>query len=301
MKIVYIRKTAHPLPQWISGFPAPAVSVSFRTQSHGLLTFPSSIMSMLVQPGDVLELDDRCERILLNHFLERPFQPQELKKFKNFIERVSHPLWLNDKNGEIRLCVILVCGNLLMPVLADWRTLSIQPGDLVSLSLDGLEVIDFYNHTLGSIRENKTGYSSGKIRRIAHPMLTRNSFTGRQELHTMILLDNHQHFIVPATAQTMLLAPGHHVEIKRQDSGWQLKCPEINFTLNEDGNYQGSIANISLPLTVMDPDTNAPVLCRYIVTANQELLQLHADENAMFLQAGDIIRIKKHKLIQFEL
>lgn len=301
MKIVHVQKTAHPLPQWISGFPVPAVSVSLTTRNHGLLTFPSSIMFMLVRPGDILELDDSCEHILLNHFLERPFPPHELKKFKNFIERVSHPLWLNDKNGEIHLCVILVCRNLLIPVLADWRTLSIHPGDLISLSLEGLEVIDFYNHTLGSIRENKTGDSSGKIRRISHPMLQRNSFTGHPELQTMILLDNRQHFIVPATAQTMLLASGDHVEIKRQDIGWKVECPEINFALNEDGNYQGPIANISLPLTIMDPETNIPVLCRYIVTANQELLQLNADENVMFLQSGDVVGIKEHKLIQFEL
>lgn len=284
MKTVTVTRVGHPLPHPTTPGLAPEITVQvfFNQES---VTLPSSPLSMLIRTGDTLTFEPDGNLRKVNH-LTAGMLNEHLLGFEGEIDRVSHPLWLSAPNGQPELCVIVAAGKLMFALKADWNTLLLRDGDCIELCLEKHRPIRFHNQSLGFAFTPAAVQSAGlqgQIKRVAHPM-TWPGADGIIGLKTLVLMEDLTFKILKASPESMFLQDNDLVKISNEGIK-NAQIPQIRYAGGALPEYY-EVKAVGHPFPVILPN-GAKQLSRYLITKENKIYRLPADENNMSLRAGD--------------
>lgn len=282
---VTVTHVGHPCPKF-SETATPQITIGVCAKGHQF-TFASSPLSMLIQKGDTISVSPSRELTKVNSLTSDMLI--NVTEFDGIIDRISHPLLRpNPTSGFNDLYVIITAQEQMFPVKANWNTLLLRSGDDISLKLKNFEILKFKNKTLNfefSAAQKQASKLQGKIMRIAHPMKWPDA-KGNMGLKTLALMEDLRFKILPATPESMFLEDGDIVEISNACIKNQ-RIPEVRFCSGALPEYY-EVKYIGHPFPSL-VHNGKRLLGRYLITTENELYLVPADEANMLTQAGDKI------------
>ena len=282
---VTVTHVGHPYPNFLGGA-TPQITVGICAQGHQF-TFPSSPLSMLIQKGDTITISPTGGLNKVNGLTSDMLS--NVTEFDGIIDRISHPLWLpNPKSGFNCLYIIITAQELMFPVRVNWNTLLLRRGDDISIKLKNFEILKFKNKTL-KYKFNATSKQSaqikGRIKRVTHPMMWTNA-QGIMGLNTLAIMEDFSFKIIPATPESMFLEDGDTVEISDTYIKNQ-RIPEVRFCGDALPEYY-EVKYVGHPFPAL-VHNGKKLLGRYLITTENELYLVPANETNMLTQVGDKI------------
>ena len=282
---VTVTHVGHPLPKF-QGSQAPQITLSIHSKNK-MFTFQASPLSMLIQQGDTITVSPAGELNKVNELSEDSLI--NLNEFDGVIERISHPIWQkNPDTGFNSLYVSITAQEQIFLVKANWNTLLLRKGDEIAIELENYEILKFQNKTLNfefSAASTQSSHLKGQINRVAHPMMWPNA-QGIMGLKTLVLMKDLKFKILPATPESMFLEDGDLVEITSK-SIKNARIPQVRFLDGALPEYY-EVKYIGHPFPTLFSNGNKS-LGRYLITTENEMYLVPADETNMLTQAGDKI------------
>ncbi len=278
-----VTHVGHPCPKF-SETATPQITIGVCAKGHQF-TFPSSPLSMLIQKGDTISVSPSRELTRVNNLTADMLI--NVTEFEGVIDRISHPLWLKNPTGDFNsLYVIISAQEQMFPVRASWNTLLLRAGDEVSMRLENYEPLKLKNKSLNfefKATSTQSAKLQGKIKRVAHPMKWPNT-QGIMGLKTLVVMEDNSFKILPATPESMFLEDGDIVEISNACIKNQ-RIPAVRFCGGALPEYY-EVKYIGHPFPSLGHN-GKKLLGRYLITTEDELYLVPADEANMLTQAGD--------------